>query len=303
MKTNLFIAALSLVVLAGCSSEDEVGTLVAKNDNVINFTTYVGKQTKAAVEGTALPAKAEFGVFAYNTKEALWNASATSATPNFMYNQKVTFDGANYTYSPVKYWPNAEKVSFIGYYPFPTETGLPKIEFTIPSSENGVTDLLVSTVANDKSKETVSLTFQHVLSKVKFSAQTIAEGSTVTINTITLTGIKNGGTYDCAAGTWTSSTTDLNNTITADQAYLMVPQSIENAKVAITYTVTTTDSNLNESVTFNGEAKNIALKYGSVTQWDKNKVYNYTIDVSLSDVKLSATVEGWDTSEEKPEIK
>ena len=145
MKTNLFIAALSLVVLAGCSSEDEVGTLVAKNDNVINFTTYVGKQTKAAVEGTALPAKAEFGVFAYNTKEALWNASATSATPNFMYNQKVTFDGANYTYSPVKYWPNAEKVSFIGYYPFPTETngvsvsstftnkstGLPKIEFTI----------------------------------------------------------------------------------------------------------------------------------------------------------------------------
>ena len=76
---------------------------------------------------------------------------------NFMYNQKVTFDGANYTYSPVKYWPNAEKVSFIGYYPFPTETNgvsvssnlhkqikqvYLKIEFTIPSSENGVTDLL-----------------------------------------------------------------------------------------------------------------------------------------------------------------
>ena len=302
MKTNLFIAALSLVVLAGCSSEDEVGTLVAKNDNVINFTTYVGKQTKAAVEGTALPAKAEFGVFAYNTKEALWNASATSATPNFMYNQKVTFDGANYTYSPVKYWPNAEKVSFIGYYPFPTETNGVSVSSTFTNKSTGLPKIEL-TVANDKSKETVSLTFQHVLSKVKFSAQTIAEGSTVTINTITLTGIKNGGTYDCAAGTWTSSTTDLNNTITADQAYLMVPQSIENAKVAITYTVTTTDSNLNESVTFNGEAKNIALKYGSVTQWDKNKVYNYTIDVSLSDVKLSATVEGWDTSEEKPEIK
>lgn len=47
MKTNLFIAALSLVVLAGCSSEDEVGTLVAKNDNVINFTTYVGKPDKS----------------------------------------------------------------------------------------------------------------------------------------------------------------------------------------------------------------------------------------------------------------
>ena len=41
MKTNLFIAALSLVVLAGCSGEDEIGTLVAKNDNAINFGTYV----------------------------------------------------------------------------------------------------------------------------------------------------------------------------------------------------------------------------------------------------------------------
>lgn len=47
MKTNLFIAALSLVVLAGCSSEDEVGTLVAKSDNAINFTTYVGKPDKS----------------------------------------------------------------------------------------------------------------------------------------------------------------------------------------------------------------------------------------------------------------
>ena len=40
MKTNLFIAALSLVVLAGCSGEDEIDTLVAKSDNAINFTTY-----------------------------------------------------------------------------------------------------------------------------------------------------------------------------------------------------------------------------------------------------------------------
>lgn len=47
MKTNLFIAALSLVVLAGCSSEDEIDTLVSKSDNAITFGTYVGKQTKA----------------------------------------------------------------------------------------------------------------------------------------------------------------------------------------------------------------------------------------------------------------
>lgn len=62
MKKNLFIAALGLVVLAGCSSEDEVSTLIANSDNAINFTTYVGKQTKA---GTTLAG--DFGVFAYQT--------------------------------------------------------------------------------------------------------------------------------------------------------------------------------------------------------------------------------------------
>ena len=46
MKTNLFIAALSLVVLAGCSSEDEIDTLVSKSDNAITFGTYVGKQDR-----------------------------------------------------------------------------------------------------------------------------------------------------------------------------------------------------------------------------------------------------------------
>ena len=40
MKTNLFIAALSLVVLAGCSSEDEIDTLVSKSDNAITSVSY-----------------------------------------------------------------------------------------------------------------------------------------------------------------------------------------------------------------------------------------------------------------------
>ena len=64
MKTNLFIAALSLVVLASCSGEDEIGTLVAKNDNAINFGTYVGKQTKAT-EKSSFETGDTFGVLGY----------------------------------------------------------------------------------------------------------------------------------------------------------------------------------------------------------------------------------------------
>ena len=61
MKTNLFIAALSLVVLAGCSSEDEIDTLVSKSDNAITFGTYVGKQTKA-LDKSAFAKDDKFGV-------------------------------------------------------------------------------------------------------------------------------------------------------------------------------------------------------------------------------------------------
>ena len=86
MKTNLFIAALSLVVLAGCSSEDEIDTLVSKSDNAITFGTYVGKQTKA-IEKSAFAENDQFGVFAFYTKAEGYNN--TKDTPNFMYEQSI----------------------------------------------------------------------------------------------------------------------------------------------------------------------------------------------------------------------
>ena len=49
-----------------------------------------------------------FGVFAYYTGATAWKSAKASATPNFMYNQQVTWDVTNsvWIYTPVKYWPN-----------------------------------------------------------------------------------------------------------------------------------------------------------------------------------------------------
>lgn len=77
----------------------------------------------------------KFGVFAYYTQNNNYanNYGTGSQTPNFMYNQPVqSADGTNWTYSPVKYWPNdnttadnqnatgttTSKVSFFAYSPF-----------------------------------------------------------------------------------------------------------------------------------------------------------------------------------------
>ena len=58
---------------------------------------------------------AQFGVFGYytgTTEFATWKTGGTgsvyTATPNFMYNQQITWDNTKglWTYTPAKYWPN-----------------------------------------------------------------------------------------------------------------------------------------------------------------------------------------------------
>lgn len=182
MKTNLFIAALSLVVLAGCSSEDEIDTLVSKSDNAITFGTYVGKQTKA-LDKSAFAKDDKFGVSAYygdGTFEA-----------NFMSNETIsTTDGSTWTYTNTKYWPEGNPVSFVAYYPnlttAPTITdGATAIPFTVKNDATEQVDFMWSTVKaatkDDKNgtaingitntttdATSVPFVFQHGLSKISF---------------------------------------------------------------------------------------------------------------------------------------
>jgi len=114
-------------------------------------------------------------------------------TPNFMYNEAVTYDNvkSKWTYSPVKYWPNnAENtLTFWAYSPYydsglvlreadgaiddlygATISGLPDIQFTTDASK----DLLISELAQDLSyrsshNSTVSLTFHHAMCWVDFT--------------------------------------------------------------------------------------------------------------------------------------
>ena len=136
MKKHLFIAAAAVLALASCTTSEETfqGIDFAQEEaqnNAIQFGTYMGNQvmTRAGKTGSlnteGLKATdAGFGVFAYytNTDDYTYSAITTTGatgqttlTPNFMYNQKVTWsttratDGTyitNWVYAPVKYWPN-----------------------------------------------------------------------------------------------------------------------------------------------------------------------------------------------------
>lgn len=111
--------------------------------------------------------------------------------PTFMFNQKVTYEGGAWTYSPVKYWPNdtQAKVSFFAYAPYEssetgdrvgivtstkTDTGTPKITFSLKPADKleEMVDLVVAT-AKDKSQtnDAIEFKFSHILSKIAFKAK------------------------------------------------------------------------------------------------------------------------------------
>lgn len=146
MKKLFFFAAAALT-LAACTSEElnvQDQQKLVEDNAAVNFDVYAQRGvTRAGVPGDitndnikGTDHKEGFGVFAFYTNDTQYSSSAT---PNFMYNQQVKWDGSKWTYEPVKYWPNEygdaaisdeiDYVTFFAYAPWtevePT-TGKPK---------------------------------------------------------------------------------------------------------------------------------------------------------------------------------
>lgn len=134
LKILLFAAVAT--ILAACTKDDGTSVLTydqvkAMEDQPVSFDTFIGgtPYTRSGYVGHVADVDAlqdqHFGVFGYYTRnttsDATYlypgtegtsagsvdiNAKAAEVEPNFMWNQEVSHDGTNWTYSPVKYWPN-----------------------------------------------------------------------------------------------------------------------------------------------------------------------------------------------------
>ena len=228
MKTRcnilLWVAALSAAVLlvGGCVKtynpdieEEDSGWTDLAGDNVpISFAAKIAGEADETKTTSPLPTSTNFRIFAFYQPGVVdddpavdytgtWNdLSINQWTPNFMFNQAVTYDGTArmWKYSPVKYWPNnAENtITFWAYSPYygdesilklykananvsyaNTIPGVPEIEFTT----DGTRDLLVSELAQDQSYRggnpangTVALEFHHTMSWVDFRVKKVDDG-------------------------------------------------------------------------------------------------------------------------------
>lgn len=219
--------------LAACSQEpatDDVGGRPS-----VDFTTYLSRSTSAeATTGSTRSAVASavsrastraatpyynietandlrqtgFGVFAYTTGEKDYAAEQTEYLPNFMYNQRVTYDPASsaWSYAPLVYWPEG-KTSFFAYAPYQQDAserltamngstsfpagnsykGDPTVTYSVAGDPTKSVDLLWATNTEglpwlNQVKPTVSsrLTFyfRHALAKVNLQAEYVLEKGT-----------------------------------------------------------------------------------------------------------------------------
>ena len=237
-----YILALAAVLFAGCSKESGGDILVPdapQQNGYTPSTTPVGFAAGGDFEGGVddgwkpvskvvgkTKAGSDFaegsviGVFGYYTGGSGWAQAGANTTPNFMYNEEVTyvateFDNQNppqatawaWEYSPLKYWPNNadDTLSFFAYYPhtnllknyfsnniisFPAniEEGVPAITYNAPATNYGSkVDFLYATALDQtKNEGTVSLQFKHLMAKVqfKFTSSGVTPPPTILIKSV-----------------------------------------------------------------------------------------------------------------------
>lgn len=199
MKKLLVIVSTLCVSLSfSCMRNEEVG--VVKDTDAIGFGVYTAKATRATETTTAaLQGSTDgLGIFAYYTLSDDW---AATCKPDYMYNQKVTYNAAqsSWYYTPVKYWPNTlgDKLTFFAYAPWEepsttytdaapavgvnmvpattTMTGAPKITVRVDPDPVNHVDFLYSNRTSTRNvvKQTTPVQFQfdHAMTRVNFQAK------------------------------------------------------------------------------------------------------------------------------------
>jgi len=184
MKKFMLLAATAALFVA-CSSEDDFTANQGNTQTAetpIAFDALSGKATTRATYGSVttdvLKTSSDgFGIFGYHAEGTTATYSTTDGStprtggdilaPKFMYNQQVIYSGSDWTYDPIKYWPNetgsnsanstdVEELTFFAYAPFikvTPATGVP-VAYTAEAlndtrAHQGITAVTSNTTKGD----------------------------------------------------------------------------------------------------------------------------------------------------------
>jgi hypothetical protein len=230
--------------MVACTEDTSTGGFETRpSDNAIVFGTFLDKapQASAASPSGITPlasvlttdglkaSDAGFTVLAYSTGNTAWSDyySTAPATPDFMDNQPVTWNTDRWVYTPIKYWPgavdgtNPDKVSFFGLSTVGgatatgVENGNPKIAYTVAATAAAQHDLVADAALDATGADgKVKFQFDHILSRIGFTAKLAADytPATITVNSLKVYyaagEVNNSGTYTFNT---TTTNTDADN--------------------------------------------------------------------------------------------
>lgn len=305
------LAAMGLALTA-CNSDETVE--VAKG-NAIGFKTFVNNSTRAANDVTTDNLDA-FKVW------GLMNKGDQTGTPFVA--KEVTKANDAWSYAPPVYWEKGYAYSFVALAPNDTYT------FTAPTAINnwgsltfengkGEKDLIYatakqSTVTGDVCPLSVNLTFNHMLSRVRFQFENgMDDGSKLTVSNVKITDAYTSGTATLAEQltdlSWTTGQTT--GALEFGDAAAMEQQNAK-AETAhkymipadkaynLTFTVTREHHGVTDTYNHTVTLPKIAMTQGLSYQFvAKFTAENINPDQVLCPIKFTATVAKWEDFTDK----
>ena len=304
---KLFIMGLAAMGLAltACNSDE---TVEMAKGNAIGFKTFVNNSTRAANDVTTDGLEA-FKVWGLMSKDG------QTGTPFVA--KDVTKENGTWSYAPPVYWEKGYAYSFVALAPNDAYT------FTAPTAINnwgsltfengkGETDLIYAaakkeTVEGNGCPAPVDLTFNHMLSRVRFQFENgMADGSKLTVTDVKINDAYTSGTATLAEQltglSWTTGQTTgalefggaaaMEQNGKAETAHkYMIPAT---KKYNLTFTVTrvhhgVTDT-YNHTVTLPETTMTQGLSYQFVAKFTAE---NINPDEELCPITFTATVNSW----------
>ncbi len=305
---KILLAVTAALAITSCSQNEEFEAPAQKAE--INFNTAV---TRAVEMNTDALKQAGFQVYAYNTGTTVMsNQVELSSSPWIdglaTYNTQWSVAGGPY------YWPLTDKLQFFAYSPAAgvtytaTDKGYPKLTYAVQAKATDQKDLVIASVENaTKAKNgatsAVSLAFKHALTQINIEV-TKADGYTYNISSVKVAGVKGSGVFTYTGvdtGTWEASTdaavsydyalggfTANTTAVVKDNALMLIPQALTDAKISISYTVQKDGSTIADN------SKEIALPASTPWEFGTKILYKLTLPIDAEEIGLTATVSEWD---------
>ena len=324
---KIFFSFLAIAALASCAKTESV---YMDDNSEIKLNPVTAMNTKAVLEGTALPATQNFDVFAYWANEPA-NAAFTTGEEYLIAEDQTGVEfvnkGSYWGGSEIYYWPKNGSLRFAAYAPS-TENmthNLATDTYTMTFTQkalNASVDLLVAPTSRSYTAHTaadqVSVVFQHALAWVTVKA--VAKDDAA-VGMFTITGLQIDDVYNTAdlnaamgdgvqATEWTdhASATDYEVfsgsqpvTLTATEVETNPKGTIVIPQQPTTVTVTYTQAAGNAATDLEGMTHTIDLALDAAdAPWEPGKHYVYTLIFGVDEILINPSIVDWEVVEETP---